>query len=135
MEYKNLLFLFLTITFYSCQQEDYFFGEILTPENIIVDYEIKGASADSPYGDGSGEVIFTTSADNSLSYKYIIKGVEYLAPSGQKSHLFSDPGIQTYTVSVIAIGSAGVQSSTVVNLDVYVEYIPPPDLILSLIHI
>ena len=131
MKHKNILFLLLTITF-SCQQEDFFFGEILIPDNIIVDYQVVGASADSPYGDGSGQVIFTTSADNSLSYKYIIKGAEYLAPSGQKSHLFSDPGIQTYTVSVVAIGSAGVQSSTVVSLDVYVEYIPPPDLITML---
>jgi hypothetical protein len=132
MKFKNSIFIILTLTFYSCQQEDYFFGEILTPKNINVDYQITGASADSPYGDGSGEVIFTTSADNSLSYKYIIKGVEYLAPSGQKSHLFSDPGVQTYTVSVVAIGSAGVQSTTAINIDVYVEYIPPPDLITML---
>ena len=71
MKYKNSLFLFLIITLYSCQQEDYFFGEILTPKNIIVDYQITGASVDYPFGDGSGEVIFTTSADNTLSYKYI----------------------------------------------------------------
>jgi hypothetical protein len=65
MKHKNILFLLLTLTF-SCQQEDFFFGEILTPDNIIVDYQVVGASADSPYGDGSGQVIFTTSADNSL---------------------------------------------------------------------
>lgn len=76
------------MTLISCQQEDYFFGDIKAPENINVEYQIVGASTETPYGDGTGEVIFTSSADNSLSFSYIIKGADYLAPSGQMVHLF-----------------------------------------------
>lgn len=132
MNYKNLLFLLSSLLLVSCQQEDYFFGDIKAPENINVEYQIIGASTETPYGDGSGEVIFTSSADNSLSFNYSIKGADYLAPSGKMVHLFSDPGVQTYSVSVVAIGVAGVKSSKTVQIDVYVEYIPPPDLITML---
>ena len=44
-------------------------------------------------------------------------------------HLFPDHGVQTY--GVVAIGVGGLKS-TKHFIDVYVEYIPPPDLITML---
>ena len=43
------------ITFFGCQENDYQFGEILTPSSIAVTAEIVGKDASNPYGDGSGE--------------------------------------------------------------------------------
>ena len=86
---KSLLI--LTI-FISCSEENHDFGEIIVPSEIDFSVEILGADAANPYGDGTGEVILTTKAKNTLAFKYIIAGVEYLSPSGRLQHLFTSPG-------------------------------------------
>ncbi|GIR81533.1 MAG: hypothetical protein CM15mP83_2590 [Flavobacteriaceae bacterium] len=79
----------------SCQQEDYFFGDIKTPENINVEYQIIGASTGkNPMGMVRVKKIFPLSADNSLSFNYSIKG---LIPSSiwkNGSSFFRTPGFK-----------------------------------------
>ena len=66
------LFLMLAFFVAGCQEDDKTFGSLDAPSNIKVTYEIMGKSAENPYGDGSGAVKFTTTADNAVSFKYML---------------------------------------------------------------
>lgn len=127
---KNVyLILFSLITvFYGCQDNDYSFGEIITPSNIQITAEIVGADANNPNGDGSGTVNFKATADNAVSFKFISEATEVVALSGQTSMIFSKLGVNTYTVTVVASGTAGVSSSKSIQIDVLATYSPPDDL-------
>ena len=52
-----------------------------------------------------------------------------MAPSGMITYNFSNTGLSTYEVTVIAIGTAGVVSNTSISLDVLVLYSPPQELL------
>ena len=47
-----ILFSLMTVL-YGCQENEYEFGEIVSPTDIVITAEIVGADADNPYGDGS----------------------------------------------------------------------------------
>ncbi|CAH0998864.1 hypothetical protein LEM8419_00179 [Neolewinella maritima] len=114
------LLLFLALTLLGCEQEDYAFGDIQAPTNLQVDVEVVGESAATPNGDGSGTVIFTATADNAITYKYVFSdGTEELAPSGRLTKRFSQVGTNTFQVTVVASGTAGV--STTATTEVTVE--------------
>jgi hypothetical protein len=123
-----ILLFSLTIAFYSCQENDYSFGEIIAPSNIQITAEIVGADSNNPNGDGSGVVNFTATADNAVSYKYVFNGSETVALSGKTSISFSSIGLNKYTVTVVASGTAGVSSSKAVQVDVLSTYAAPNDL-------
>jgi hypothetical protein len=128
--FKNLyVMIFSLITvFYGCQENEYSFGEIITPSNIQITAEIVGANANNPNGDGSGAVNFKATADNAVSFKFINEGTETVALSGETSMIFSKLGLNTYTVTVVASGTAGVSSSKSIQVDVLATYSPPNDL-------
>ena len=126
---NNYIVIFsILIAFFGCQENDYTFGEIIAPSNIQITHEIVGADADNPNGDGSGVVNFTASADNAVSYKYVFNGTEVVALSGKTSISFSSIGLNKYTVTVVASGTAGVSSSKAVQVDVLSTYAAPTDL-------
>lgn len=118
--------------FYSCQENDYSFGEIITPSNIQITAEIVGLDANNPNGDGSGVVNFTATADNAVSYKYVFNGVETVSLSGKNTISFSKVGLHNYTVTVVASGTAGVSSSKTIQVEVLSTYAPPVELISKL---
>ena len=134
---KKLIYiksLLLITMFISCTEENYDFGQIIVPSEIDFSVEIMGADAANPYGDGTGEVVFTTKAKNTLAFKYVIGGVEYLSPSGRLQHLFTSPGLNQYTINILAIGTAGIQSNFVQTVEVLVLYEPPAEL-LTMLHL
>jgi hypothetical protein len=104
----------------------------VTPSNIQITAEIVGADAANPYGDGSGVVNFAATADNAVSYKYVFNGEETVSLSGNNSINFSSLGVNTYTVTVVASGTAGVSSSKSIEVEVLSTYAPPVDLIAKL---
>jgi hypothetical protein len=116
------------ITFMGCQENDYSFGEIISPSNIQITAEIVGADANNPNGDGSGAVNFKATADNAVSFKFINEGSQVVALSGETSMIFSKLGLNTYTVTVVVSGTAGVSSSKSIQVDVLATYSPPDDL-------
>ena len=127
---KIYVFLFsLAVILTSCQEDNYSFGEIITPSNIQITAEITGVDANNPNGDGSGEVKFKVTADNAVSFKFVHDGTEYLALTGEQTIIFSQLGLNTYTVSAVATGTAGVSSSKTIQVDVLATYSPPNDLI------
>ena len=131
---KNIYFLLFSamVAFYGCQEDEYSFGDIVTPSNIQITAESVGADAANPYGDGSGVVNFAATADNAVSYKYVFNGEETVSLSGNNSISFSSLGVNTYTVTVVASGTAGVSSSKSIEVEVLSTYAPPADLIAKL---
>lgn len=127
---KKLYIILLSIStmFYSCQEDDYSFGDITTPSNIQITAEVLGVDANNPNGDGSGEVKFTVTADNALAYKFVYDGTEYPTLSGEQNIIFSKLGLNTYTVTAIASGTGGVSSSKTIQVEVLATYSPPADL-------
>ena len=69
-----LLIVFSLFIFTSCEQEEYEFGDILSPTNLTISASLQGADADNPYGDGSGYVTFTANAADAITYKFIKTG-------------------------------------------------------------
>lgn len=122
----------LILTVFNCQEEDQEFGDIIAPNNMVIQYEIVGADATNPNGDGSGVVNFNTVADNAISYQYIFNGAISAAPGGTKSYTFSTLGLNTYSITVIAFGRGGISTSETVEVEVLSVYEAPADLITML---
>ena len=118
--HKLFILVFTIIFMVSCQEDLDTFGDIKSPTNLQINYSIQGVSTDFPSGDGSGKVDFVASAENAISYKFIFSdGTESVVPSGIMTKRFTSPGINNYSVTVIATGTAGVSTSKVINLDVF----------------
>lgn len=127
IKYSKLIWVLLIglqLVFGGCQKEEYELGELITPTNIMLNYEIKGANSENPYGDGSGVVNFTATADYEITFNYVFGDGKnnQIAPDGTVSHQFSVNGINTYNVTVIAVGTGGITSSKTVQVEVYSSF-------------
>ena len=84
--FKTLMSLTIVIFITSCEidsfaeSDEHSFGEIIAPSNVQITANIVGQDADNPNGDGSGEVEFTVTAENAISYKFVNNGAETLKP-------------------------------------------------------
>lgn len=109
--------LFLLIS--SCDKQ-YELGELKTPTNVTLNYNIIGADNENPFGDGSGKVEFTATADNAITYSYDFGdgGKVEVAPSGTIIHPFAVPGVNSFNVTVSAVGTGGITSSKTDSLSV-----------------
>ena len=126
--YNTIFKIFFTLTFLifctSCEidsfaeSDEHSFGEIIAPTNIQISANIIGQDADNPNGDGSGKVEFTVTADNAITYKFINNGAESLNPSGKVSYTFTALGVNSYTITAVAVGSGGTTSSQNISVDV-----------------
>ncbi len=121
---KNLYIVLFSvaITFLGCQENDYKFGDIVTPTNINITAEIVGADANNPFGDGSGSVNFTATAENASSFVYFFDGIAEKSPSGELSKRFSKVGVNTYTVVVKANGTGGSSSTKTIDVEVFSSF-------------
>lgn len=124
-----LTFLVTLVLFSSCETENYEFGDIVTPTNLIITPDIVGKSATNPFGDGSGVVNVTAKADNAVSYKFIYNGGETVKPSGYLPYNFGNTGTNKYIITVVASGKGGTTSSATIEFDVKVLYVPPAELV------
>ncbi len=109
--------------FISCQKDDYEIGALVAPSNVNITYEIVGVDAENPYGDGSGIVNFVATADDEITFNYVFgDGFDTISASGVKSHRFSKPGLNTYIVTVFAIGTGGITSNNTVDVEVLSDF-------------
>jgi len=128
---KALLIIFSTLIF-TCESEEYEFGDISTPTNLLISVEVQGADEDNPNGDGSGFVTFTATADNAISYTFKHNGINYSTPGGVFNHRFTNLGTFTYNLEVTASGTAGVMTNSSILVDVLYTFEPPAELLESL---
>lgn len=114
----------------SCKKDEYSFGEIKTPVNLTLATTIEGVDVGNPNGNGTGKVAIATTADQAITYKIDYgDGSSEMVPSGAITHKYSNPGTSTYTVTVNAIGTAGVTSTISKTITVFVAFEIPVDII------
>lgn len=117
------LFLLTLFVFVSCQDDDTQFGAIITPESIQIITEIQGQDTENPNGDGSGIVTFRVTAEGATNYKfYFSDGTNANAPSGTYTKRFTQNGTNTYEVSLVVSGTAGVSTSTTFDVTVFSNF-------------
>lgn len=113
----------LLLLLFGCTREQYSFGDIVAPSELEVTANIAGATADNPTGDGSGLVDFSATAKDAITFKYVFSdGTTAVAPSGKVSKRFTQVGVNTYTVSVIASGTAGVATTATLEVTVRSDF-------------
>ncbi len=118
----NILSIFagLLLIMSACQKDQYDLGELVTPTNLSVTYEIVGVDADNPNGDGTGVVNFTATADNAITFTFNFGDGSDIksSPSGKITKQFSITGVNTYQVKVSAVGTGGITSDKTNALEV-----------------
>lgn len=115
----KIVAVFALLLLVNCQDDNFSFGDVTAPSNLTVTAEIVGQTTDSPNGDGSGAVIFTSKADNAISYKYVFPdGTSSTGTNGVIPKTFTKTGVNTYTISVLAYGKGGSTTNTVIQVEV-----------------
>lgn len=132
IKYKLGIFLSLVLLLSGCQEDNIEFGDLVAPSNIQLSIDIVGADAANPNGDGSGAVNFTATADNVTAIHFVVQNTTKLAKGGSISHDFTELGLITYPVTVVAFGTGGVSSSKTFEVEVLSTYSPPADLLTML---
>lgn len=119
-KYMFIISIGILILVNGCQKDNHELGALVTPTNVNLAYDIVGVDAENPYGDGSGIVNFTATAQNNITFNYIFGDGKdnQISPDGKTSHTFSKNGIITYNVTVYAVGTGGIQSSKTVQVEV-----------------
>ncbi|RZP10011.1 MAG: hypothetical protein EVA37_02745, partial [Flavobacteriales bacterium] len=129
--FKSIAAFIIALAMVSCEidsfseESQFEFGDITAPSNLTLSAEIVGGGT----GDGSGVVHFTASATGALNYKFVYNGQETIASDGKMTYNFAIVGTHDYTVSVIAMGIAGTQTSLSQTITVLSLYDPPAELV------
>ncbi|MDG2433814.1 PKD domain-containing protein, partial [Flavobacterium sp.] len=119
----KIVAVFSLLLMINCQEDNLSFGSLAAPSSLQVTAEIIGKTVAKPNGDGSGKVKFTSKATNAISYKYIFNdGTSQNSPSGIFENTFLTPGVNTYTVTVIASGAGGVSTNTTIEVTVFSDF-------------
>ncbi|MFI1744715.1 PKD domain-containing protein [Thalassobellus sediminis] len=118
------IFLSTLLLFSSCQDDEGTIGDIIAPSNVIMSAEIVGVDNSNPNGDGSGFVNFVASADGAITYRFDFGDNSKVIANntGVVSHRFSLTGINTYSVTVMASGRAGITTTKTMNIDVFSSF-------------
>ncbi|WP_416448469.1 family 16 glycosylhydrolase [Leeuwenhoekiella sp. A2] len=122
---KKMIYVMFAIVVISCQDDDQTFGEITAPANLTVTATVANVSDDNPYGDGSGMVTFSASADNATGYKYLFGDNSTMMSTGNAEHVFAQPGVNSYVVTVITSGAGGSQTTATTEVTVFSAFDDP----------
>ena len=120
-QYFLASFIVLLLIISGCQKGEYKMGELVTPTNVKLTYEIVGVDDEHPNGDGSGLVNFTVTANNAISYYFDFgDGRDInIVPGGKITYRFSKNGLITYNVTVSAVGTGGITSNKTDQISVF----------------
>ncbi len=129
-----ILTLFVVLTgLGSCQKTEYEFGQIVAPSNLDVNIAVEGKDAANPDGNGSGVVTIVSSAAKAITYKIDFgDGIVKMVPSGTIQYKYGVPGTREYTITVNAIGTGGVVTTTSKKVKVNVVFDLPEEILTSL---
>lgn len=121
----------------SCNKtEEYSLGDLTAPSNINIVADLVGKSDVLPNGDGSGDVNFTVTADNALSYRLDYDASDALnlvnLPQGKGSKKYTKLGTNTYTVTAVVYGRGGSSSTVTKDVTVLSTFNPDPTIINNL---
>ncbi len=129
-------FLIASLLLTACTDKQYDLGDLTAPTNIVITAVVKGTSTATPNGDGSGDVTFTVTADNALSYKIDYDATNALdlvfMPTGTVTKKFTTLGTNTYKVTAVAYGRGGTSSSITKDVTVLSTFSPDPSIVANL---
>lgn len=109
-----------------CTTEEYSMGSLDAPKNVALNVSLAGQNEDNPYGDGSGDVTVSASADNALGWKIDFGTGSGLVPfTGTVTKKYTTLGTNSYTITVVAYGEGG--AATTVTKDIMVKSLFNPD--------
>ncbi len=122
-KYILVLLIGILISIGGCQDE-YELGDIIVPSNLDLTYTIVGESDTTLYGDGSGEIVFSASAEDVITYNFDFGDGRdtKVDPDGSLTHTFTKTDTNTYNVTVYAVGTGGVTSSKTVQVTVFSSF-------------
>lgn len=121
--YKLIALLIIATSFQSCQEDDTEFGAVTAPSNLDFTFTIQGQNAADPDGDGTGIVVFNTTADNALNYAYDFgDGRTGSTFNGSIEHRFVELGVNSYNVTVTATGTGGAATTQTQVITVFSDF-------------
>lgn len=141
IKYLLIPFVLLASLYVGCQKDDYELGDLTAPSNLVIETQIQGQDASNPNGDGSGNVSITVSANDAMTYKIGYRNVTDLSDtaldmttiaSGVTTKKFTDQGLQTYRITVIAYGKGGTSSVLTKEVTVLSLFDPGVEVVTSL---
>ena len=96
----------------------------LTPSNLVIQSVVSQ--------DGSGNVSFTATATNAVTFKYEFgNGVIQTVPTGVVTYKYTQSGTVSYSVTVTAIGSSGLMAAKTIDVTVTVTSGIPSNMVWS----
>lgn len=120
----------------ACQQKDYTLGDLKAPANLAITATLAGVNSANPNGDGSGDVTFSVTADNALSYKIDYDANNSLdlvfLPTGTVTKKYTTLGVNTYRVTAIAYGLGGTASTLTKEITVKSDFTPDASLVTNI---
>lgn len=131
VKYLAGIFIILVAS-YSCNDNKYSLGDLTAPTNLTIAADIAGANDANPTGDGSGDVTFTITATNAISYK-----IDYDAstpldpvsiPSGVVTKKYTNLGVNTYLVTVVAYGRGATSTTLTKEITVRSDFTVDPQI-------
>jgi len=124
IKYILAIILGFQLGFTACQDDNSELGQLITPSNLDVTFEVVGVDTENLYGDGSGLVNFTATADNEITYNFNFGDGKdnKIDADGVLSYRFSKPGVNTYDVTVLAVGTGGLSASKTIQVEVYSSF-------------
>lgn len=129
-----IAFFLLGMIFSSCKKAEYSIGDIITPTNLALATVVVGTDVANPFGNGTGKVDITVTADNALSYKIDFGDgtAPQMVPTGIIQYRYGSPGTAEYNITVNAIGTAGVMSTLTKKVKVFVNFQIPATILANL---
>lgn len=125
-----VIFAAILVGLVSCEEQEYTLGDLTAPTNLQITTDIVGQSAEFPNGDGTGNVNFTFSSNDVLSYKVDFgdgRGEKFYPSSFVKT--FNNVGTKHYRVIVTALGKGGSATTAITELDVYYAFEVDPQIV------
>lgn len=119
-----------------CSKEDYSFGELEAPSNVVINTEIVGQSEDNPNGDGSGLVNISVDADNAIAYKIDFgtsPGINLVPFNGEITRQFTKTGPNDYRLTVVVYGAGGAATTVTKDITVASVFNADPELVAKLV--
>jgi hypothetical protein len=127
------LILIIAATYISCKKNQYSFGNITTPTGLTLTTTIAGVTVATPNGGGTGAVTIAATSTSAISYKIDFgDGNTQLISSGTVNYKYNNPGTFDYIITVSAIGTGGVSTTTSKKITVFVAYVIPPETVANL---
>tara|TARA_R110002051_G_scaffold122437_1_gene195557 strand:- start:47164 stop:48804 length:1641 start_codon:yes stop_codon:yes gene_type:complete len=123
--FKRYIALLMLTLFIGCQDDEGQFGALVAPTNL--DVQITVAT------DQSGNVTLTPTAENAINFLvYFTQDAEpvIVNSSGQAvSYRYTQSGMYSQVINVVANGTGGVSSSLAVTIDIDVRLVIEPQLL------